>query len=254
MSCTQLCARLAPIAGIAAVAGMLFAGLGTPAPTHAAGRILPRASHALLSKADVYVIVSLTPGTANSMVVRDSVTSDPPITVTLGPTAKIVRRYDGKSSFAELSVNDRVNVWPAAVAGTQSITATTPISGSQPLVTRVKDLSIQVAYTQIAGKITAISADKTQLSVLVTANKGSNKAAFMVQQNVTLNVTASTPVYLGKKAGTVADLQPGMVIRTWGLSDAVTGVMSAPHAIHVVPQKAAGQTDTGTTTDNGTSV
>jgi hypothetical protein len=249
MSRTTTTTRVSRIFGLAALAGLTLASIANPLPSQAA-KPFPRVVRPVLVSTTEYVIVAVNPGTPNTLQVRDPLTGALPITVTLSPTANIVRRYNGKSSFGELEVSDRVTLWPAKATSVLTPTAIAPVTSTTVLVTRVKDFSIQVAYTQIAGKITAISADKTQIGLQVTATKGHNVAAFQVGQNITLDVSATTPVFLGKKTGTVADLQVGMILRTWGLSDGATGVMPAPHALHVVPLKSASQTDATTTTSD----
>jgi hypothetical protein len=219
-------ARIGRIMSAAGLAGILIAGLSMPITGYAAGgggRHTGQLAPARVAKQ--YTIVSLTPGTPNTMVVQPDLAGSPQITVTISPTATIVRRYNGKSAFTELSVNDHVQVWPV-----RSTTpgATTPVTGTTSLVAaRIKDVSIQLAFTQISGKVTAISLDKTQVTVLVTANRGANVSAFMVGKSATLDVTPTTVVHFGKKTGTVADLQVGMILRTWGLSDSVSGIMLA---------------------------
>jgi hypothetical protein len=244
--------RLGRTLGLTALVGLTIAGAVAPLGAQAAGRTLPKAKHAALVSSREYQIVALSAGTPNTMQVKDLVTGAGPITVSLSPTAVIVRRYNGKSSFSELSVNDRITVAPLKALGlTTAPAATTPISPTTAPVQamRIKDFSIQVAYTQIAGTITGITPDFSQVTLTVTASKGHNVAAFMVGQSVTLDLTSTTPVFLGKTASTTASLKVGMTVRTSGLSDSVTGVMAAPHAIHIVPAKAATATDPGTPSD-----
>ena len=232
--------RLGRTLGLTALVGLTIAGAVAPLSAQAAGKVLPKAKHAALVSNREYQIVALSAGTPNTIQVKDLVTGASPITVSLSPTAVIVRRYNGKSSFGELSVKDLITVAPLKALGQ---------TAAPVLATRIKDFSIQVAYTQIAGTITGITSDLSQVTLTVTATKGHNVAAFMVGQSVTLDLTSATPVFLGKTAGTTASLKVGMTVRTFGLSDSVTGVMAAPHAIHIVPAKAATATDRGATSD-----
>ena len=256
MSLSNTGTLVARIAGVAAVAGLAVISLGTPASSLAASRVRPQASHAALSRAKVYVIVSLAPGSPNTLQVRLPGTSDPAVTVTLSPSAKVVRRYDGKSSFSELNVNDRVSIWPAgaaaapsSTAGAPATTGTTPAAGTPVPATLIKDFSIQVADTQIAGLVTNIQPNA--LTVKITAAKNPNVAAFTVGQSITVDITSTTTLMAGKTSEPVSSLVPNVsIIRAWGLSDGANGVMLAPRAIHVVPQSAAGQTDATTTSDN----
>jgi hypothetical protein len=235
--------RLGRTLGLTALVGLTIAGAVAPLTAQAAGKALPKAKHAALVSNREYQIVALSAGTPNTIQVKNLVTGAGPITVSLSPTAVIVRRYNGKASFGELSVNDLITVAPLKALGQ---------TAAPVLATRIKDFSIQVAYTQIAGTITGITGITpalSQVTLTVTATKGHNVAAFMVGQSVTLDITSVTPVFLGKTAGTTASLKIGMTVRTFGLSDSVTGVMAAPHAIHIVPAKAATATDRGTTSD-----
>src|ERR1035437_9586144 len=157
--------RLGRTLGLTALVGLTIAGAVAPLSAQAAGKALPKAKHAALVSNREYQIVALTAGTPNTIQVKDLVTGAGPITVSLSPTAVIVRRYNGKSSFGELSVKDLITVAPLKALGQ---------TAAPVLATRIKDFSIQVAYTQIAGTITGIIPGLNQVTLTVTATKGHN--------------------------------------------------------------------------------
>jgi hypothetical protein len=233
------------------MAAVLLAGLVTPLSSQAAGRgknarLNSSRPAAAAVNAGRFTIVSTscntTAGMPSTMVVQPGTTGSAQVTVTISPTTSIVRRYDGKSNCTELSANDKVQIWrvrqaPAigAPGATAPATPTTPLTAA-----RIQDFSIQVAYTEIVGVITAAIASTTtttptvQLTVTVVANKGPKTSAFKVAQIITIDAPATTSVSIGKTTETAANLQVGQIIRANGLSDSVTSIMFAPRALRVI--------------------
>jgi hypothetical protein len=210
------------LAGMVGPSASQAAGLG--GQKHLKGPLMPVRSQA-------FTVVSVPSTTPNTLIVQRSI-NGPEITVTISPTATLVRRFDGKSNLGELSGGDQVLITPMA-----------PPTASSPAVTIpagvVKDVSIQVAYTQINGRAMFVSQALNEMVVGVTANEG-RLAAIPVGDRAFVDVTPTTAVSLvGKPNATIADVRPGMVLTMWGLSDNVSHVVFAPHDITQLLSSAA---------------
>ncbi len=207
------------ILSTAAFGGLVLAGMLVPATSHAA---------AMPVRPQSFTIVSVPSATPNTLIVQRSVTG-PEITVTISPTATLVRRFNGKSSLSEFSGGDHVLITPVAppvAAGAASTAPSVAITAGA-----VKDDSIQVGYTQINGRVVFIDQALNQLVLIVTADEG-KLAAIPVGDHAFVDVTPTTPVSLvGKPTATMADVRPGMVLTMWGLTQNEAHVLFAPHDI-----------------------
>jgi len=193
---------------------------------HAAGRLT------VAPVTPDFVLVSIPGSAPNTLIVQRGV-NDPEITVTISPTATIVRRYNGKSDLSELNVGDHLVIKGTRTppAGT-ALNGTTAVSGTTILASAIKDTSIQVGYSQINGRVLGLSRAMDQLDVQVTANEGNARAAFPVGEFASIVVSPTTVVnLLGKPGATIADVRPGMVLTMYGLSDSTLHTMLAPHDI-----------------------
>jgi dihydrofolate reductase len=134
----------------------------------------------------------------------------PEITVIIGPTATLVRRFNGKSNLGEFSGGDHVLITPAAPP--VSTGAATPAPTVAITAIAVKDESIQVDHTQINGRVVFVDQALNQLAPIVTADEG-KLAAIPVRDHCFIDVSPTTPVSLvGKPTATMADVRPGILI------------------------------------------
>jgi hypothetical protein len=139
------------------------------------------------------------------------------VTVSVAPTTRLVRRFNGASLLVEFSAGDVL-----AVAATYQ-------GGSSYSATAIKDVSIQGAYSFMVGRITSIRG--TQVTATVLAAMHSRQDPFWVGESVTLHLSAMTMITLANgTAGTAASLQPGMRIATVGV------VNSMAHTFIAVPR------------------
>jgi hypothetical protein len=212
MSLNTRISRFGRFAIVTGLAGMVAAGVGTPASSHAA-------SAPLKATGRDFTVVSIGGSTtATTMMVQRS-PNTPEISVIISPTTTLVRRFNGPADLSQFSAGDQVHVTGTGTAAT-TITAT-----------EVKDNSIQVAFTQINGRVLYISRAFDRMVLRVTANQGGN-AAIPVGNIAILNITPTTPVDLiGQPTGTVANVRPGMVLTLWGLSNRPGQTVFRPHDI-----------------------
>ncbi len=212
MSLNTRISRFGRLAMATGMAGMLAAGVGTPGASHAASTLLKATG------AD-FTVVSIAGNTAPTTMMVERGPDTPEIMVAISPTTTLVRRFDGPADLSQFSAGDQVHV-------TGTGTATTTIMAGE-----VKDNSIQVAYTQINGRVLFVSRTLDRLVVRVTANQGGN-AAIPVGNIATLNITPTTPVDLiGQHNATPANVRPGMVLTLWGLSNRPGQIVFRPHDI-----------------------
>ena len=104
-------------------------------------------------------------------------------TVDITTSTTLVRRFNGASALDELAVNDQLTVFGQLDSSSNTITAT-----------RIKDLSIQAAYTRMAGQVTAVSAAGAAPSLTVTVLKDSSHSPFSPGPSYTLPIGPSTRV------------------------------------------------------------
>jgi len=221
--------RMGRFAAVAGMTGVLVAGLGMPVASHAAG-----GTHKNAASND-WVVVSVAGDTAPTSMVVQRGPNSREVTVDISPSTTIVRRFNGKSDPSELSAGDHVQITaltPVAAATTPATTTTT-VAPAAPVITAsaIKDNSIQVAYTQINGRVVFVGRGLERMVVRVTANEGSN-AAIHLNDIATVDTTSTTPVDLiGKPNGTMADVRPGMVLTFYGLTNREGHIVFAPHDI-----------------------
>ena len=213
MSLSARISRFGRIALVTGMAGVLAAGLGTPVAGHAAPRAL------LPVKGGDFIVVSIAGNTAPTTMVVERGPDTPELTVAIGPTTTLVRRYDGPADLSQFSAGDQVHITGTGTAAT-TITAT-----------EVKDNSIQVAYTQINGRVRFVGRALDRMVLVVTANEGGN-AAIARGDIATLDITPTTHVTLiGQPNATPANVRPGMVLTLWGLSNREGHIVFRPHDI-----------------------
>jgi hypothetical protein len=212
MSLSTGISRFGRVAIAAGMVGMLAAGLGAPAASHAAPALLKATGRD-------FTVVSIGGSTTSTTMMVQRGPDSPEISVIINPTTTLVRRFNGPAELSQFSAGDRVHITGTGTAAT-TITAT-----------EVKDNSIQVAFTQINGRVLFVSRALDRMVLRVTANQGSN-AAIPVGNIATLNITPTTPVdLLGQHNGTVANVRPGMVLTLWGLSNRPGQIVFRPHDI-----------------------
>lgn len=148
------------------------------------------------------------------------------VTISLDANAKLVRRYNGPSSLAEFSPNDRLNV----VGKYQG--------GSSYTAVRIKDITIQRADTFMVGSITAINGSTITATVQADdryIHRGKVTDPFRVGQSVTLNLSPSTIVTLANgTAGAATDLQTGMTVSAVGVFNRKGHGFTTVSRVHVL--------------------
>lgn len=148
------------------------------------------------------------------------------VTVSLDANTKLVRRYNGPSSLAEFSPNDRLNV-VAKYNGPGSYSAI-----------KIKDITIQRADTFMVGSITAITGTAVTATVLADdryIHKGKVKDPFHVGESVTLNLSPSTMITLANGTqGTMSNLQTNMKISAVGVFNRKGHSFTTVSRVHVL--------------------
>lgn len=145
------------------------------------------------------------------------------VQVQILPSTVLVRRYNGTSGLDELSTGDQL-----VITGQQS--------GTQPLVaTRIRDNSLQAAYTTVVGRVTASNSTAGTITLLVQHDVY-NRSPLRPGQMVTLVIGPSTRITLGTTTatGTIGSLPPGATITALGVYDrsSSTFVSTARIRIH----------------------
>ena len=133
---------------------------------------------------------------------------------------KIVRRYNGASALDEMSANDVLQV-------TGTTVTTTTINA-----TYIKDMSIQVAYTRLAGMVTAVSSN----AVAVVAEKQKGKAPFASGENIRLPIGAGTEVISGTSVvtGTTSTLAVNDTVLALGVYNRVGHKFNSTFRIRIL--------------------
>jgi hypothetical protein len=159
------------------------------APTRLTGTLQP----GFASQAPTTLVISTTQGMVNVNVVTSTV---------------VVRRYNGLSALDELSPGDQLVV-SGAMSGTNVLNAT-----------RVKDFTIQRAFTRNVGTITGFNSGMTQLSVTISSDpRHQAQNPLHPGQTVLVAVTPAMSVTLSDGSlGTVQDnLSAGMAVTVIGV-------------------------------------
>jgi hypothetical protein len=243
--------RLGRLVSAVAMTGLLIAGLSAPLAGHAAPGTHRNVKLAAALKANKhdFIVISVAGNTAPTTMVVARGPYSAEITVAVSSTTTIVRRFDGKSDLSEVSPGDQVQIKGVrTTAGGVAATNAATVTGIT--ATAIKDVSIQVGFTQINGRVLYISRALDQLVVRVTANEG-RYAAFERGAIATIDVTPATKfALLNNPNATTADVRPGMVLTGWGLSNRDSHIMFSPHDLtQLLPRAAAalahaGQADT----------
>lgn len=136
------------------------------------------------------------------------------VTVAVSTTTKIVRRYNGASALAEISAGDEVYAW-----GSFDPTSTATFDA-----VRIKDWSIQRAYTRVNGVVTGLSSGGVTLDV----GKGRAKLSpYRHGETIYVDFSATTVVVSGSVTVTVSDVVTGTHIMALGLFDRVSKHLKA---------------------------
>ena len=172
------------------------------AATHAASSSAAQAHHGYQGYLTAAPASTAAPTTLTVQTRFDGV-----ITVTVTPATVIVRHYNGPSGLDELNANDVLQ-----------IQGTTTAPG-MVTATRIRDLSIQAAYTRLVGQVTAV----TPTSVSVVVRRDIPGAPFVTGSHLTLPVGASTQVISGTAAttGSTAAITVGARITALGVFNRV---------------------------------
>ena len=156
----------------------------------------PRGIVPLESDGRNFTVVSISGNTAPTTMMVQRDTDTPEIMVEINPTTILVRRFNGPADLSRFSAGDQVHVTGTGTAATTIVAA------------EVQDNSIQIAYTQINGRVLFVSRALDRMVLRVTANQGGN-AAIPVGNIATLDIMPTTPVDLiGQHNATVANDGP----------------------------------------------
>ncbi len=142
------------------------------------------------------------------------------IAVTVTASTRIIRRYGAASGLDELNANDVLQ-----------IQATTTAPGTVT-ATRIRDLSIQAAYTRLVGKVTAV----TPSAVSVVVQRDARRAPFLPGSNLTLPVGASTQVISGTTTttGSTGTIAAGDRVIALGVFNSVAHNYQSTFRIRVI--------------------
>jgi hypothetical protein len=127
-------------------------------------------------------------------------------TVTVAATTKFGRRYNGPSSLDEFSAGDRITAW-----GSFEKSSTTTFDAQ-----RIKDWSIQRAYTRVVGSVATVQNGVVTLRV---ARGRSVHSPYWHGDDVRVTLSSSTIVMSGSVTVTVDAVQPGVRVLIMGLYD-----------------------------------
>ncbi len=128
-------------------------------------------------------------------------------TVKTGADTQFIRKHNGASSIAEISVGDVISF-----AGMFDTTASTPTVNSNI----IKDWSIQKIDQVLSGKVKTVNAG-AQSFVLATERKG----------DVTVQTNASTIITSGTTTANFSAITVGAKIKATGVWNSVTNVLTA---------------------------
>ena len=128
------------------------------------------------------------------------------VSVTVPATTKFVRRYNGRSSLDELTAGDRITAYGSFKTG----------SSTTFEAQRVKDWSIQRAYTRVVGSVATVQNGVVTLRV---ARGRSEHSPYWHGEDVWVTLPSSAIVTSGSGAVTVNAVQPGVRVLVLGLYD-----------------------------------
>ena len=199
---------LRPLAAVALAAGLVLPaavsaaghpGAGKHDGEHDGVRHASSSSGHQRHKVDGVVQTS---GTATLIVQTGSTTT----TVTVAATTKFGRRYNGPSSLDEFSAGDRITAW-----GSFEKSSTTTFDAQ-----RIKDWSLQRAYTRVVGSVATVQNGVVTLRV---ARGRSVHSPYWHGEDVWVTLSSSTIVMSGSVTVTVDAVQPGVRVLVMGLYD-----------------------------------
>ena len=128
------------------------------------------------------------------------------VTVTVPTTTTFLRRDNGRSSLDEVMAGDRVTVWGSFENGSPATFD----------AQRIKDWSIQRAYTRVVGSVATVQNGVVTLRV---ARGRSEHSAYWHGEDVWVTVPSSAIVTAGSGAVRVNAVRPGMRVLVLGLYD-----------------------------------
>ena len=150
------------------------------------------------------------------------------ITVALAASTKMWRLYFGPTTIADVSVGDRVSVFGTAAT-----------DGSNVFQARlVRDWSIQLAFTLLAGRIESVGGDGTaSVRILWRMAKHS---PFWRGELLPLVFDASSSITSGRalaqaaeaQPATASDVQAGAYVWAWGLYDSASRTLRVRQAAY----------------------
>jgi hypothetical protein len=145
------------------------------------------------------------------------------VTVNVDSNTLIVRRYNGVSSLDELSPNDHLTV-VGKYLGNNVYSAT-----------KIKDFSIQRAYTFMVGLVKGVDATHSTLAVTVQANgRHHARDPFKIGQYITVNAAGATITLANGTTGAVSNLSPNMRIAVVGVYNRKAHSFSTVNRIRVL--------------------
>jgi hypothetical protein len=128
------------------------------------------------------------------------------VTVTAPATTRFLRRYNGRSSLDEVTAGDRITAYGSFKTGSSTTFA----------AQRVKDWSIQHAYTRVVGSVATVQNGVVTLRV---ARGRSEHSPYWHGEGVWVTVPSSAIVASGSGAVRVQAVQPGVRVLVLGLYD-----------------------------------
>jgi hypothetical protein len=149
-------------------------------------------------------------GTTSSTTVPATLTvqtaSGTTVTVTVSATTKFVRHYNGHSGLDELTAGDRITADGSFEKG----------SSTTFDARRIKDWSIQRAYTRVVGSVAAV---QNGVMTLRVARGRSRHSPYWHGEGVWVTLSSSTIVMAGSSTVTVDAVQPGVRVLVMGVYD-----------------------------------
>jgi hypothetical protein len=137
------------------------------------------------------------------------------VTVTVAATTKYERRYNGPSSLDEFAAGDRITAWGSFDKGSPTTFD----------AQRIKDWSIQRAYTRVVGSVAAVQ--NNGLVTLRVARGRNVHSPYWHGEDVSVTLSPSTRVMSGSVTATVDAVQPGVRVLVMGLYDRVSRSLRA---------------------------
>jgi hypothetical protein len=150
------------------------------------------------------VLQTMSGTTAATLTVQTA--SGTTVTVTVPATTKFERRYNGRSSLDEVTAGDRITAYGAFERG----------SSTTFDARRIKDWSIQRAYTRVVGSVATVQNGVVTLRV---ARGRSGHSPYWHGEGVWVTLSPSTLVMSGSATVSVDAVQPGVRVLVLGLYD-----------------------------------